>query len=162
MNPTYAGFLAFVRSYMMISTAVLPDTSAFLQPAYDTSIGTVNIGLAGVPFPTTSPNFYAQAVYNLGGHVLILTAQDIPGAPPVDGSKPLAPYFQWARTTMRLNSFIGGVISSAGDEGTNESMEVPEALKNLTLSDLQLLQTPWGRAYVSIAQRAGYLVGYTG
>lgn len=161
MNPTLQGFLDFVVNQMGISTTVLPQNSPVLQLVYDTSIATVNIDLCKIPFPRTSPNFYAQAVYNLAGHLLVMFAQDQPDAAPVSGSQPPAPFFENLRQRLGLNSFVGGIVQSANDESTGETLLVPESLKNLTVADLQALQTPWGRMYVSIAQRAGYLVGLT-
>lgn len=159
MGPTFAGFLNFVRVFMSIGTGVLPDDSPFLQPAYDSSITLVNVDMALVPSPRTSPSFYATAVYNLAGDFLVNIAQDQPDAPNVPGSAPPAPYFRWLRQTLNLNSFVGGVITASNDETTGESMTMPDFVKQLTMMDLQTLKTPWGRAYMAAAQQYGYIVG---
>jgi hypothetical protein len=159
MGPTVAGFLTFVRTVMGIAAGVLPDSSPAIQAAYDYAIVVVNASLAGVPSPATSPSIYAQAVYNLAGDALVNAALDVPGGPTVPGSSPPAPYFQALRQSFNIHGFVGGVISSTGDEGTNESMVVPDAIKLFTMMNLQQLKTPWGRQYMAIAQSYGNLFG---
>jgi hypothetical protein len=50
---------------------------------------------------------------------------------------------------------VAGVIGSSADETTSESLVVPEAMKNLTLQNLQNLKTPYGRQYLYFAQAFG-------
>lgn len=154
--PTPAGFLAFIRNVMGISTSNLPDNSPVIPMALAVSLEIVNLAIN-----TASPLMYTLAVYNLGGDNLINYAQDVPDAQPVPGSDPPLPYFANLRSSFKCNAFISGVISSASDDGTSESMVVQEAAKNFTLSDLQNLKTPWGRQYLAIAQRYGTLWGLT-
>lgn len=149
-GPTLAGFIAFVRNVMGISTAVLPDASASIPLAYAVAIEIVNQQLA-----IASSLMYSYAVYNLGGDNLINYAQDLDGAPPVAGSDPPQAYFAYARKRFNIYGFVSGVIQSASDEATSESMVVQEAAKNFTLADLQALKTPWGRQYLAIAQKYG-------
>lgn len=58
-----------------------------------------------------------------------------------------------------LNSLIPGVVVAAGDQGTSGSFVVPESLKNLTVNDLQFLQTPYGRNFIGYCQDFGPLWG---
>ena len=88
---------------------------------------------------------YAMAVYNLAGDRLVNFAQDQVGQT----------FFQTMRTNLGLNSFVGGVISATADNGTSQSMVVPEAMETLTFSDLSTLKTPWGRQYLGMAQDYG-------
>ena len=73
--PTFAGFLVFVRTTMGVSSIVLPDADPCLQEAYDLSIETVNRAIQ-----LAAPNMYRNAVYNLGGDILINTAPDQTGS----------------------------------------------------------------------------------
>lgn len=152
-RPTQAGFVTFVRNEMGISTSVLPDNSQYLMWAYFQAISLVNSQLR------VDPLNYMIAVYNLGGDILVNIAQDLPDAPPVPNSKPPAPFFAYTRRKLNLNSFVTGVISSTSDEGTSESMVVPDWVKTMTLADLQLIKTPWGQRYLGIAQSVGSLWG---
>jgi hypothetical protein len=62
---------------------------------------------------------------------------------------------------LGLNSFAFGMITSAADQGTAESMYIPEAIKGMTLMDLQLAKSPWGRKYLMIAGQWGSIWGIT-
>lgn len=129
---------------MGIPTNILPDDSQDLVNAYNWAVTVVSLDLA-----TISPTAYQQAVYNLGGDTLINWASD----------QPNQTFFQTQRDNYKIFNFVAGVLSSTSDSGTSQSMNNPEFTKNLTLSDLQNLKTPWGRAYLAIAQRLGTLWG---
>lgn len=147
--PTIPGFINFVRGEMGISPSVLPDGSQYFFWAYNQAISLVNRRIAVVPLQ------YMLAVYNLAGDILINLAQDPTGAPNVPGSNPPTPFFAWTRKQLNINSFVTGVVTSTSDQGTSQSMEVPEQVKTFTLADLQNLKTPWGRNYIGIAQAVG-------
>jgi hypothetical protein len=131
--------------------------------AYNVAMAIVNRALQAVSFtnPMTGQpsSVYALAVYNLAGDNLINYAQDIPNAPNVQGSVPPAPYFINLRQRWNVYGFVSGVIQSASDEGTSTSFVVQEAAENFTLSNLQNLKTPYGRAYLAFAQSYGTLWG---
>lgn len=148
-RPTLTGFTTFVRNEMGIPTSVLPDGSVWIQWAFNQAVSLVNHQIRVVPLQ------YLLAVYNLAADTLVNIAQDEEGAPPVVGSKPALPFFAFTRRKLNLNSFVTGVISSTSDEGTSESMVVPDWVKNMTLADLQLVKTPWGQKYLGIAQAVG-------
>lgn len=154
-RPSLAGFIAFVRQQMGVSTAVLPDASMYLPWSYYQALSLVNRQIRIIPIQ------YLVAVYNLGGATLLNIAQDIPDATPVAGSKPPQAFFAYTRTRLNLNSFVTGIISSTSDEGTSESLVVPDQLKTLTIADLQLAKTPWGQTYLGIAQSVGSDWGIT-
>lgn len=159
-GPTLAGFLLFIRGIMGITTVVLPDNSASIPFALDVAKAIVNPYLAavGIGSPAYS-SFYTLAVYNLAGSNLINYAQDLPDAAEVPGSDPPAPFFAWLRKKWNINGFVSGVINSASDEGTSESMTVQKAAEDFTLADLQYLKDPYGRQYLAFAQRFGTLWG---
>ena len=175
MNPTLAGFLAFIRSEMGINSTVLPDSTPAIGWAFSVAMAIVNPDLAAAGFngPAYMPppstigggaqniSIFTLAVYNLAGDNLINYAPDVPDAPDVPGSDPAAPYFQYLRNKFGITNFVAGVVASTGDQGSSVSLQVPEALKNLTLADLQYLKTPYGRQYLAFAQRYGTLWGLT-
>ena len=140
MTPTLAGFLVFIRSTMGISTAILPDNSQVITDSYNVAIEIVNLALN-----SASSTIYTLAVYNLAGSNLINFAQDTPPST----------YFAEIRTKWNINNFISGVVQSSGDEGTNQSLLVPEFMKNFTLANLQQAKDPFGRQYIMFAQSFG-------
>jgi hypothetical protein len=154
-GPTLAGFVAFIQDNMQISTNDLPTTSPVIGMALAVALGLVNrqLGVAWVPQTDSAgvqllPNptsIYTLAVYNLAADNLINYAQDQPGRT----------LFKRLRKKFNTLGFVSGIIQSATDEGTSESMVVMEAAKNFTLSNLQNLKTPWGRQYLAFAQDYG-------
>lgn len=141
--PSQAGFLQWVRDFMAVPTAALPDDSIFIGFAYDLALATVNPALAAVP------PIYTLAVYNLGGDFLVNWCQDVP------------PSTYWAdlRTSFAIFAFAPGVVTSSSDNGTSTSLLNPEQMKDFTLANLQNLKTPYGRQYLAWAQAYGPLWG---
>lgn len=155
--PTLGGFVLWVRNIMGVSAAYLPDGSDVFSYAYDMAYATVNMAFLGVPGP-----IYQQMVYNLAGHFLVLWAQDDPNSPAypyqtVDNVE--YGYFQWIRKQNNMLGPITGTVQAASDEGTSTSLVVPDQAKNLTLAQLMLTTTPWGRFYLGYAQDPGTLWG---
>lgn len=156
-TPTQAGWLAnFVYGTMGVPTAWLPSDSVYIGWAYNTAWATVNPAFQCVPGP-----IWLQAIYNLAAHLLLTWTPDpnpYPGDPPapfiiVDGT----PYgfFQYQRKQNNVLGFVTGTVSASGDEGTNVSLVVPKQAENLTVGQMQLLSTFWGRTYLGIAQDYG-------
>lgn len=149
MDPTLAGFLTFIRNVMGINTTNLPDNTYVIQFSFAVSMMIVNQDLRGVISPYAAvgayPSYYALAVYNLGGDRIINYALDPTGST----------YFTDLREKFHVYNFNAGVVSSTNDESTGGSFEVLEVFKNLTIAQLQLLSTPWGREYLGLAQAAG-------
>ena len=140
MEPTLSGFISFIRNVMGINTTVLPDNSPSIPLAYQIALDLVNLQLA-----IASSDIYTLAVYNLGGDNLINYAQDQTGQT----------YFTDLRAHFKIYSFVPGVIEETHDESTGQRLLNPEFMKNLTLSDLQNLKTPYGRQYLAFAQMYG-------
>lgn len=67
--------------------------------------------------------------------------------------------FNSLRKRWNIDSFVAGVIDSSHDESTGESIAVPDSLRQANISDLQNLKTPYGRLYLSYAQKYGRLWG---
>lgn len=154
-QPTLAGFLAFVRVVMKIDAKHFPDDSPFLRYAFANALAIVNPALAAVCLPQTDAagvslnsggwTVYVEAVYNLAADNLINYAPDQPGYS----------YFSRLRKKLNITGFVSGVVQSSGDEGTSVGLIVQEAAKDFTLMNLQQLKTPYGRAYLGMAQSYG-------
>lgn len=149
-QPTLEDWLVWVNQIMGVPSIWLPPTSPAIPLAYSLAISIVNPVFASVPGP-----IYQQMVFNLAGHLLVTYAQDVTTKPPypykvVDG-EPYG-YFSYIRKTNNVTGFVTGIVQSTGDEGTSVSLVVPESFKNLTMSQLQLTTTIWGRTYLGFAQ----------
>lgn len=164
MEPTLAAFQQFVVQTMGISTTILPSSRNVITMCYNVAIATVACELQcfGFTDPWTGQqsSLYALAVYNYAGAILLIYAQDLPDAPIVPGSKndlnPNGlPFFAWSRRQFNLLGYVGGTIQSSSDQGTSQSMVIPEAAETFTIENLELTKTPWGRQYLSIAQKLG-------
>jgi hypothetical protein len=139
-----AAFLTFIRGTMQISATYLPDASPDITSCYTLAIEIVSTDLNAI-----SPTIYALAVYNLAGDFLINYANDQSGQT----------YFADLRAKLHIFDFVPGVLSSTSDGGTSQSMNNPEFMKNLMLSDLQSMKTVYGRQYLAFAQRLGTMWG---
>jgi hypothetical protein len=104
---------------------------------------------------------YLQMVYNLGGHLLATWAPDPspwPGTPPapfIIQDDVSYGYFQWLRKSNNILGAIVGTVSATSDESTSTTLVVPKQAENLTLSQIQLMTTFWGRTYLGYAQAYG-------
>ena len=148
-TPTIGAFEAFVYGVMGVPADSLPTNSPVLQFAFDMALDVVLTSLQCVPYQSTSMSIYELAVYNYGADTLINFAPDIPSAANPN-------YWANIRTQWGSYSFVSGVINFSSDQSTSQGMAVPEGLKQLMIGDLQNLKTPYGRAYLAIAQSAGY------
>lgn len=141
VEPTLSGFFVFLRSGAVgFSTTVLPDTEPVIPAAFEMALETVNQVIRQV-----IGYWYTQAVYNLGADIVCNYAPD----------QPDQEFFSKLRGQWNILKNVSGTIQWAGDEGTQTSLVVPEAAKMFTISDLQNMKTPWGRVYLSIAQKYG-------
>ena len=90
-----------------------------------------------------SPIYYTMAMYNFATDWLINNAPD----------QPCVVYWEKLREKWKLNGPISGVVESTSDETTSTTLRVPEVFNNLSPFDLQLMRTPYGRAYMGIASK---------
>ena len=156
MKASLSGFTTFLRGQAGISTAVLPVDSEYIPAAYNWAILNVNKALLVVSGGDKAlPTFYALAVYNLGTDWIINWTPDQEDGADVPGSNPPQKFFAYMRSQFDLLGFTSGVVNSASDESTSVGLTVPKALEELSLMDLQLTKTPWGRAYLAMAQQYG-------
>lgn len=94
---------------------------------------------------------YTLTVYNGAGHILLAITPDQPGRT----------WFDEARQKFGLLLPTAGLIESASDQGTANTRGMPDALRQLTISDLYFMKTPWGRAYLAYQQDFGSVWGLT-
>lgn len=148
--PTLAGFQAFIANVMQIPESALPTSSPVIPMAFEIALAIVNPFLAAVSrCGPPAVSIYNLAVYNLAGDNVINYAPD----------QENMTFFKDLRDKWHIADFISGVVQSANDETTGSTLVVQEAAKNFTLSDLQNLKTPYGRAYLAFAQKFGTLWG---
>lgn len=162
-QPTLAGFQAWVTNVAGVPSAAIDTTNAIYETyAYNTAVAIVNPAFQSMPGP-----IYLEMVYNLAMDRLVNWCPDVtPPTPYVPGpGQPANPdglgFFAYLRVQFKVNAFIAGVIQAAGDEGTNETLLVPDQFKNITVSQLQNLKTSWGKVYLGYAQDYGTNWGLT-
>jgi hypothetical protein len=140
MSPSLAGFTTFVQSSMGIPVAALPSTSPDIAFNYNLALEIVNMNMAAA-----SSTVYTLAVYNLAGDYLINFASDQLGQS----------FFTDIRASFGINSFVPGVISESHDATTGQALLNPDFMRELSMSNLQNLKTPYGRQYLAFAQMMG-------
>jgi hypothetical protein len=123
-----------------VSASSATAYSPYLQWAF---VGASAVTL--VPPPCMPPILYVTAVYNYGMHKLLKIAQDQPGQV----------FFATQRQTFNLLSFRAGPVAASADQATSNTLLTPDFLKGLTIGDLDLLLTPWGREYLDYSQMYG-------
>ena len=153
-TPTLAGFTAWIfGAGMGVPTAYLQSDDPVIQQCYDISTETVRLG-----FSCFAPAVYQLMLYNLGGHYLAQFAQDpspLPDPPFIIVDGVSYGFWSYLRKSTGLNGFVSGVVQASSDEGTSVSLVAPRWADNLTIGQLQLTNTPWGRTYLGWAQDAG-------
>ncbi|ECI3575405.1 hypothetical protein DL095_10900 [Salmonella enterica subsp. enterica] len=140
--PELAGFILFIRNTMGVNADALADDDPAISLSWSMSLDWVNRQIACI-----SPVLYSQAVYNLAASFLLNFGSEVAFGP--------------VRKKLGINNFTAGVISASSDESTSQTRVVSDALKNLSLADLQQLKDPYGRWYLAIAQQYGDLWGLT-
>jgi len=142
--PSLAGFENWTRAVMGLSTIVMPVNAPGYAYAYQ-----VALDLVPLDFAKMSPDIYTLTVYNMGGSLLIQWQQDQPGQT----------YFEDLRRDYNMNGFVAGVISSASDVATSQTLAVGQGLQNLDLISLQAIKNPYGRQAIAFMQSLGTLWG---
>lgn len=147
LRPTFEGFLGFVRGVMGVQDTAITDDSPTLRCCYDAALELVNVGMGLCRLPT----IYTNTVYNAGASLLLNYANDTPPST----------YFADARKKLKIGKLITGLMSSASDQGTSGSIVIGEAMSNLTLADLMMMQDPYGRQVIAVLMELGPVWGYT-
>lgn len=142
--PNITDYTTFLYNVVDIPVANLPDTAPIIATSLQIAQDIVSFAIL-----RASADLYTLAVYNLAADRLLNYAPDVSGQT----------WFRDTRKKMRLLELSVGVPTSVSDGGTSVGVLNPEALKNLTLANLQLLKTPYGRQYLEIAQSWGTIWG---
>jgi hypothetical protein len=152
--PTLAGFQTYLTGVVGLPSTALPLSSLFIQYALNSALEVVSQDLNNA-----SPDLYTDAVYSLATSLLINYAPDpLPIVVYPTGDVGGLGFFAYTRNQWDLTSFLGGTIASSSDEGTSQSLSVPEYFKYFTVYDLQLLKDPYGRRYIGYAHKYGTTV----
>ena len=96
-----------------------------------------------------SPQLYTLCTYNWAASYLIQYQQDPTGQV----------YFTNARQSFGVNNFVPGVIQSVSNEATSQSMAIGKGLQNMSLTDMQRVKDPYGRAALAILMDLGSVWG---
>ncbi|MGK4477242.1 hypothetical protein ACSMDC_02395 [Yersinia enterocolitica] len=142
-RPTYDGFIRFVRGVMGVPEYAIDDDDPTLECCYQAAMELIphHLGLERLPL------IYTNTVYNAAASLLLNYAN--------------GDWFIGLRKKLGLGKLVTGLVSSAADQGTSGSITISDALSNLTLMDLHMLQDPYGRQVVEVLMQMGPLWGYT-
>lgn len=91
---------------------------------------------------------YVMAVYNMAFHQLLKFCPDQSGQT----------FFATARKTYNLANMRPGIVMAAGDQGSSQTMIVPEFFQHISLEALEATKTPWGQFWVSYQQMYGQTI----
>ncbi len=147
LRPTFEGFLIFVRGVMGVPFTAIANDNPTLKCCYNAALEIVNVGMGLCQLPT----IHTATVYNAGGSLLLNHAIDIPPST----------YFTDMRTKIGIGKKVNGLMTAAADQGTSGSTAISDAMSNLTLADLMMMQDPYGRQVVAVLMEMGPLWGYT-
>lgn len=141
IRPTLNGYIRFVRGVMGVPESAIADDDPTLECCYQSALELIpkQTGLEYLPI------IYTNTVYNAGGSLLLRYAIDTPPGT----------YFADQRKKLNLNKPVYGLVNSAADQGTSGSMTVSDALSNLTLADLMLMQDPYGLQVIAALMELG-------
>jgi hypothetical protein len=147
IRPTLDGFIRFVRGVMGVPQSAIADDDPTLECCYCSALELIpkNLGLECLPI------IYMNTVYNAGASMLLNYANDTPPGT----------YFADKRKKFDIGKLVTGLMNSASDQGTSGAIVIGEALSNLTLADLMMMQDPYGRQVVAVLMEMGPLWGYT-
>lgn len=143
-QPNTTDLYTFVTTVAGVPTAALPSSSAYLAWSLSYAEEQTLLVLRAI-----GQDYYCFAVYLLATSFLINWCPDQPGQT----------FFVALRKTWNISGFVGGIISSTADQGTSESMDMPDFIKGLTLMNLNQLKDPFGRQYLSMTQEVGNVWG---
>jgi hypothetical protein len=146
--PQYTYVTAWSGTSGTVSPAPTAAVSAPSAAAYSPYLQwafTMASDITLVPPSCMPPILYVTAVYNYGMHKLLKIGQDISGQT----------FFTTQRAAFNLMSFKAGPVGASADQSTSQTLVTPDFLKGLTMGDLDLLLTPWGREYLDYSQQYG-------
>lgn len=141
-TPNLTDFLTFLSTSVQIPSPALPVNSPW--PGY-----ALNQAIALALNLPNSPSVvgYSLACYNGGTHILLSIAPDTPPQT----------YFADQRGPDGFGLIMPstGLVQTAGDQGTSGGVAVPTWVTGLTIADLDMMKTPWGRSFLAWNQSYG-------
>jgi hypothetical protein len=171
-TPNLTDFLDFLSESVQIPSAALPALSPWPGYAFNQAMLTVvsgpgDSGCWGWPPGMVPPNgglgiLYTLAVYNCATHLLFMITPDQSGQTYFADARASTTSTNFPNGGFGLNTPSMGLVVSASDEATSSTLKTPNWAAGMTIGQLELFQTPWGRAYLSYAQSYGpTIVGLT-
>lgn len=145
--PTFTGFLNFIRNNVGVPVDAIADDNETLRCVYEAALEWVPKGLGLECLPV----IYRNTVYNLGTSFLLHFADDTPPST----------YFVDMREKLGIGRSAAGIMTSAADQGTSGSTVIGEALSNLSLADLMMLEDPYGKPALAVLMEMGCHWGMT-
>lgn len=139
-TPNLVDFTTFVTN-QGVTAAQLPPTSPWLQYALDYGIRVAIQDTSGC----MSPWAYVLACYNGSFHWLLRNCPDQAGQT----------FFQDARTRYNLSLFTAGATVGSGDEGTSQTLAGSAGVRDLSISAMSFIKTPWGVQFLEYQQAYG-------
>ncbi|MDR8054214.1 hypothetical protein [Burkholderia cenocepacia] len=134
------GYLQYLRNVVGVPVAALPDDSVYITLSYE-----IGLSLTPCGFNRASSSIYELMVYACATSFLLNNTPD-----QLNQS-----WFDQVRTKYGLLDSFNGIITSAGDQGTNAAAVVPDWVKRATLAELQWMKDPFGRQFLGFLQMAG-------
>lgn len=98
---------------------------------------------------------YTLAVYNLATALLFQIAPNTSPSTYFTDARSNIPSTNFPSGGFNLNAPAMGLVTAASDEGTSSTLATPDWATKLTVGQLALFNTPWGRAYLSFEQSYG-------
>lgn len=145
--PTFNGFLHFIRHSVGVPDTAISDDNETLICVYEAALEWVPQGMGLECLPV----IYRNCVYNLAASFLLHYADDTPPGT----------YFADTREKLGIGRTVTGIMTSAADQGTSGATVISDAISNLSLADLMLLQDPYGAAALAILMEMGSHWGMT-
>ncbi len=141
-----------------VVTGVTTSTSGIVPGDTVSITGVSPLGYSGPPnlMGHGYPNGYVvvQATPD-GTHFQYVLSRDPGTATLLAGASVNETFFSAARSKLKMDQFTPGMVASTSDVSTSVGLDNPDFMKGLTLENLQLMRTAYGRAYMSIAQKYG-------
>lgn len=146
-------------SYPLASLAFSAGTVTGVTTATNTILPGDKVKIVGVsPLPYAGPPtlgwVQVQATPNPTTFQYVLP-KDPGTATLLSGAAVVETFFAMAQLKFNLGQFAPGVVSNSSDVSTSVGLLNQTFMQGLTLEDLQLMKTVWGRAYMAIAQKWG-------
>lgn len=142
-------FTDFITNVAGFPADSFPSTSTLILTAQRWGMGMVPYQFQLV---CPAPDIYQLAVCCAGASFIINWAPDAP-----DAANPT--YFADLRKKYGIQSSQIGLLTSASDNGTGDSFQLPDWAKEASMQDLQWLRDPFGRQLLGMLQQFGSLWG---